>query len=221
MDEPLSQPTRRELATAYLLAHPEEKDIDVMKALQCNATTVSRARRDLVSKGLISPLTVRKYVKRTPPPLKLPTYQEENEVVGAPSEGVLVKPSSLSTPDITKILDIDIDNIPDEETRKKMLREVRTLAFGVNTNSDTKLSAIQLWVKIKDSTQAKELGPGPPMTKEAAVTRLSDLMTACGLEIVTLAYMKSFPPQAEVTDEGKLPSNPSKVESSAAGPSST
>jgi hypothetical protein len=75
--------------------------------------------------------------------------------------------------------DVDVD---DPATRKRMLKELRSIAFGEN-HPDVKVTAMKAWFTLKDIADAKDLGPGAPKTEEDAIARLADMHKATGFEI--------------------------------------
>lgn len=89
----------------------------------------------------------------------------------------------------TTLTDLDLD---DEETRKRLLREVKRLAFSPATNPDTRLSATQVWLKLKDMAKSRDLGPGKPLTRAAAIERLVSLLRTVGPDISIAAMYKAF-----------------------------
>lgn len=209
------KPTRREQAVEYFLAHPDAKDVDVVEALGMDKSTVHRARMDLIAQGILPESTRRRApsdvgallgdLPKVLPPSKTPAREK-------PSLDGLLTDEDLRA--------LDAENVDDAETRKSILKALRKIAFGRGVNYETAMSAMSLWVKLKDQAATKELGPGAPMTFAMAEERLKALMTACGFELVYKCFRDLFVPEESDTNEGQLPAEHDKATPSAAGTSS-
>jgi hypothetical protein len=105
--------------------------------------------------------------------------------------------------ELSKMLDAVEDNEDDGESQKLMLRQVKRMSFDLRLHPDTRMSAIQLWGKLRDMTAARVLGPGKPLSEEAAVERLTLLFEAVGAEIAVKAMYKAFG-LGEVNGENKV-----------------
>lgn len=200
------EPVQREAAKAYFLAHPTAKDKEVCDATGLNKATVARARWKLIDEGLLPPATRRRRGR----PAKTKPGQAAQEPP-ARDGNVL-----LTGKELIDIADIDFDELPDDEARKKMLKELRKLAFSPDVSNDTRISAMKLWIQFKDSGAGRKLGPGDPLTYEQALDRLRTLMKACGFKLVYEAFTSVYLPK-ETPSEGKLPAQPSEATPSALG----
>lgn len=194
-------------ATAWFLQHPNASITDAAMALPgISERTCAQARSNLAGKGLMTPGRNRlEQSGRDPKVTPDPDEQGPPSPTDAPNEGPTVPGSATALPDGTLLddagmraladpntgflADLDLD---DEETRKKLLREVKRIAFDPNAHPDTRLSATQVWLKLKDMAKTRELGPGVPLTHAAATGRLKDLHMAVGLEMALEALLLAF-----------------------------
>ena len=78
------------------------------------------------------------------------------------------------------------------EIQTKLLREVQKIAFDTTLSPDTRLSASQIWVKLKDIARSKDLGPGPPRSEEEIVERLIRIMQGVGPQLVVKSLERAF-----------------------------
>jgi len=212
------KPEQREAVKAYLLEHPEAKDVDVRKALGASAPTVARARWDLIDEGLLPPTTRRASTRPKSAP-SLPAAPK------TPAR----EPNALMTGEELLELGADLDSmdgLDDEVVRTRMLKSLRKLAFDSLTNNDTRLTAMSLWFKLKDIASIKALGPGVPMTPELAIARLKDLLAACGIAVAIKAAIEAFSLPSILTyiqhligvpNEGQAPTQPVEAELGSAG----
>lgn len=223
-------------ATAWFLQNPNASISDAVMALPgIGERTIAQARSNLAEKGLMSPgrNRVAAAEKRPTLPAVPPSpVPDRAETVPAESptlpDGTLLDDANmraLADPNTGFLADLDLD---DEETRKKLLREVKRIAFDVDAHPDTRLSATQVWLKLKDMAKTRELGPGVPLTREAAVSRLKDLITAVGLDLALEALLVAFGiaklvaalykiTGMENADEGKLPADTGEAAQGSAG----
>jgi len=185
-------------ATAFFLQNPNASIADCEMATGFSNRTCAQARSNLAAKGLMTSGRNRK--PREPRPDEqgpIPT-EAPNEGPTAPGsaaalpDGTLLDDAgmrALADPNTGFLADLDLD---DEETRKKLLREVKRIAFDAASHPDTRLSATQVWLKLKDMAKTRELGPGVPLTRVAAIARLKDLISAVGLEMALEALLLAF-----------------------------
>lgn len=183
--------------TAWFLQHPHASISEARVALPgIGERTIAQVRSDLAGKGLLVPGRNRKEQSPTipadpPSPVPIGTGDGPGQAASLP-DGTLLDDAgmrALADPSTGFLADLDLD---DEETRKKLLREVKRIAFDVNAHPDTRLSATQVWLKLKDMAKTRELGPGVPLTRAAAVSRLKDLILAVGLELALEALLLAF-----------------------------
>jgi hypothetical protein len=208
-------PKERLLAEKYLLEHPNARDKDVVEALGITAATVTRARRVLIARGQLEKRTARR--SQTPAREPASPAKPKKDAPGLLTGGQLIKKAEDSPPTTHELPDIDLDSLSDEETRKRIQRDLRRLAFGLDVNNDTKLAAMQLWFKIKDFVNQQEIGPGKPKTRADAITRLRRMFKAVGFEIAHQAFTEEFLPKKEGLNEGQLPTHNGEIAPSDAG----
>jgi hypothetical protein len=197
--------TRREEAVAYFLEHPEAKDHDVADVLKMDMATVGRARSKLISEGLLPDK------RKRAPKVQSPLIMLDTPARAA---ATVVKGESLLTDADLRGLEADAGT--DEEMRKKILTALRKIAFAPGMNYETAMSAMSLWIKLKDAAAVKELGPGNPLTYADAKERLKPLMLACGFELVFECFKELFVPE-EKANEGVVPAQHAEAASGAAG----
>jgi hypothetical protein len=90
----------------------------------------------------------------------------------------------------------DGPEMDDGEVRRRLLKQCLSFAFNPELHPDTCMSASQMWAKLKEQTKARDLGPGNPLTLEAAVERHRDIDAACGPEITALGCAAAFTGEA-------------------------
>jgi hypothetical protein len=179
----------------FILQHPAAKDFEIIDALRCSRRTIAYARADLVQMGLIP--APRKRVPKSEPALVAPVQPisgssvPEGTVVSSAAEDTYA--GSIVTPATVMMLasgPVDDPEETDLEIQKRMTREAKKMAFDPKLHPDTRMSAMQLWVKLKDAARARDLGPGVPKTYEDAVTRCMDMFRACGIKMVLDAFQR-------------------------------
>lgn len=194
----------------FILQHPSAKDFEVLEAKKCSRRTIAYARAELVAAGLI-PAPRRAHVKKAPSPVpaESPTPTDPSPPAGgADYSNQIVTPETLG---MLAAPETPIDDFEsDPETQKRMLREAKRMAFDIKLHADTRMSAMQLWVKLKDLASARDRGPGVPLTKSSALARLMELHKACGIELViesieTLWGNKKEAPNASASVEASTP----------------
>lgn len=189
-------------AEKYYKEHPEASINDVAKALKINQRTAARARKKLVEAGVL--LAGRRASQDLPIPPKgvgtvdtpapeLPSTLPETKK--GKKEGARVNETLLDAQALKQINDT-IESFANENdddlTRHRMLVEIKRIFFDTRLHPDTRMSASQIWIKLKDMMRAKELGPGKPMTAELAVDRMVDVMLALGSTLTIKALYKAF-----------------------------
>lgn len=159
----------------FILQHPSAKDYEIVDALRVSRRTIAYAKAELVLKGLIP--APRKTARKEPapvppvlPPVPAPDYSDS-----------LVTPANIMAL-AADPFDDDLESDP--ETQKRMTRAAKKMAFDPKNHPDIQMAAMQLWMKLKDAARARELGPGKPMTYEAAKARGMPLFKAMGLKLV-------------------------------------
>jgi hypothetical protein len=183
-------------AREYVLSHPDESKRQQAKGAEVSEPTIARIRAELIKEGLFAPSrkdTQPRGNRVTPPPL---VFKDEPTIVEArrmapprptryTPEGLLDAEAMATIADLAE----QMEEADDETVHKKLLRQCLTFAFDPKLHPDTRMSASQMWAKLRDLLKAKDLGPGKPVDFEAGTLRLADLMSACGPQM-TLAAVK-------------------------------
>jgi hypothetical protein len=189
----MSQQTRKERAREYILAHKDESIHQQAMGADVSEPLISLARRELVAEGL---LEAGRSTQKTKPAKKADPE---------PAPTIPIKPNAMldhtAMAAIADMASLTDDKATDEQVSSAMLKQCIRFAFDPNLHPDTRMSASQMWAKLKERQREKQLGPRAPLTFEAATRRLADLMIAAGAKLTTAALHLAF----EVHDEGQLP----------------
>lgn len=190
-------------AEKYYREHPDASINMVANALKINERTVARARKKLVAEGILQPgrnaplqlvkpevdHMIESPVLQPPEPLKI-----AGRVV--PPKTPMKAGDTLLDHEAMKTLAGMVDQLAQEEdddiTRKKMLIEIKRIFFDPKLHPDTRMSASQVWIKLKDMSRSRELGPGKPMIEDVAIQRMVDLMRAFGATLTIKALYRAF-----------------------------
>lgn len=183
-------------ARSYILAHPTESKSQIALATGLSDSTIARARADLIQEGAVAPYRKTGVVVMPPPP------QAAEPGEGTPLTGPIQPPRSAKGGNtlldheamkaMADMVDLAVETGDDEKVHKALLKQCLTFAFRADLHPDTRMSASQMWSKLKDQAKQKDLGPGKPKTREEAVGRLSDMMIAAGPEITVEAVHIAF-----------------------------
>ena len=196
---------QREEIKVRLMANPETPNKELAAEFKCSIRTVAYLRNELVESGAIIG------GRRVALPKKIVTElldEGEPPLVSVPTSSSERLPAAPLTPsDLLALSSNDDDD--DEATRKMLLAKVRAIALDPDTHNDTAISAAQAFIKLKDAVRAKTLGPGKPVTRENAVERLTNLLTAVGPAIAMTAFERAYGGLiATQADNGGLSSAP-------------
>jgi hypothetical protein len=140
--------------------------------------TVVRVKNSLRQKGLLDEAKARNSAK---------SFKREHNL---DDSSQLTDAKQLLELANSDILDFGLDS--EEDTRKKLLKQVQLLALDPGVHPDTRLSATQVWVKLKDIARAKDLGPGLPRSREEIIDRLIRIMQAVGANLSITALEAAF-----------------------------
>lgn len=195
-------PHDRQLAIDYIRANPSANNVEVARELSISKRTVAYARAQLRASGELpagrrtAPNAPDEMLASLAPVIAQVTPAAE-ALDGPPTPGVPpsielpppIPPSALPTlPD-----DGEVDADEDENSiRRRIIAVARGFALNPELHPDTRLSASQVYMKLKDALKAKELGPGKPLTKEQAISRLSSLLRATGPDLALEALTRAF-----------------------------
>jgi hypothetical protein len=171
-----SNTPKSDKARAYILAHPDESKSVQAAGAGCSEQLIAEMRRALIAEGKLAPS--RKAMSVTDVPL-----------APAPPAGMLDHQAMQALADIASLEDLD-----DEEVQKRMLKQCVKFAFDTNLHADTRMTASVQWGKLRDAVRTKDLGPGPPLTREAARGRLADLQKSIAdVDLVVEALFRAYP----------------------------
>lgn len=175
-----------------MLATPHLPDAAFVSEFNCSRRLVAYVRAELVKAGKI-PGGRRASLPTELAEALLVTEPDPQDGSPRPTTPRSPAPPALpSSPSELIALAEDFTDEDDETTRKELLKKVRAIALDPGMHPDTVLSAAQAYIKLKDAVRAKSLGPGKPMTREAAVKRLTNLLVAVGPNIALTAFEHAF-----------------------------
>jgi len=183
-----------ERARQYILAHPDQSKEEQSIGADVSDATIARVRAVLVSEGLLAP------ARNAPPWEKKPSPKLPPETTDD-TRATMLDHAALTT--LSDMADVLSDNMSDEDAQKRLQKQALLFAFDPKLHPDTRMSASQMWQKLRDAAKAKNLGPGAPKTFEDAVARMSDLMVAVGAQVTLAAVNIAFNVK-ESADEGKV-----------------
>lgn len=204
---PESENPKHKRARAWVLAHPtDSKEMQAVGA-RCSTAMIAMVRRELVAEGLIT--RSRKAIK---PPEGSPKGYVALVEPDETTPTVPVAPASVLDHEAMKTLAgiTDLDDLDDDAIYRRMLKQCVRFTFDPNLHPDTRMSASQMYHKLKAMAKEKDLGPGVPVTRIDVRNRLADLMRACGadvtLEAINIAFdVKEEPLAQETHDQAEAP----------------
>lgn len=197
---------QRDEIKARIMADPSVKNKDLAIEFKCSLRTIATLRNEMVEAGTLLG------GRRVALPTKIADVLKLDE-----GEPISVSPTSSSerptaapllTPADLMSFSAESEDADDENTRKLLLAKVRAIALDPDTHNDTAISAAQAFIKLKDAVKAKALGPGKPLSREGAVARLTNLLTAVGAAIAVAAFERAYGGLiAAQANDGGLPSS--------------
>jgi hypothetical protein len=123
--------------------------------------------------------------------------------------------------ELAAMVDMAVESGDDERIQKLLIKQCIVFALRSDLHPDTRMSASQMWGKLRDMAKAKDLGPGKPKTRKDAVERTRDVLVAVGpeitLEAVHLAFHVKEAPDAEAQAEQAVPAGGPAQDVGAAG----
>lgn len=184
----------RQRAAEYLLANPHASNETVAQATGASIRTVNTARQTLVARGMIQ----RSYFDRQPRVGEAPlnVYEDPPATPTGPVGEAPVAP--VETESTRKLRELEARlsrDLGEPLTPDDMRRRFAGIARWAQTTGEyaLEIQAIQAHARLDAQLGARDrLGPGPPLTREAKVVRLSPLMEACGASIVAESIMRAF-----------------------------
>lgn len=189
MPEKPLQGWQRQAARNYLIKNPDASIAEAAKATNMGERTIARARKQLVDEGVLPG------GRNAEPAPEAPSSSVEPVAPAAPTKAgksgnALLDAQAMK--ELDEMLNAVEEDEDDAESQKKMLRQVKRMAFDLRLHPDTRMSAMQMWGKLRDMTAARTLGPGKPLNEEAAIDRLVLLFEAVGADIAVKAMYKAF-----------------------------
>jgi transposase-like protein len=202
---------------AHIMGFPDQSKAETAVALGISESSVARARKELIEEGKLQPSRKAPPREQTAPTVETPAESAEPAPpakVKKKDAGTMLDHAAMMT--LADMADVETDKIDDDEIQKRLLKQAARFAFDPRLHPDTRMSASQMWSKLRDQAKAKNLGPGAPKTFADGVRRLADLHVACGVDMVMAAIQLAFNVK-EAPDEGKLPAVASEAVPSPAG----
>lgn len=188
-------------AKEYVLAHPDMSKAEQALGAGVAIATIAAVRSALVRDKLI-PASRKQNMTGVPPqrpPRSITDIPSTTSSVETGLGGTSALRDDAAMRAIAAQDDILDANLSDEEVVKRLLRQNLLFASDTSLHPDTRMTASQQWVKLRDLAKEKNLGAGKPVTFEVAVERLGALMLACGADI-TLAALRATYQISEVAD---------------------
>lgn len=191
-------PSLRELkltrAKAYILEHPDEsKEVQALGA-DVSISLIGMARAQLIKDGLLPP-SRKAGGPALEPEAPSPPAQEQADPP-EPKPEKKTKPASMldsqAMQALADMIEKDLSGLDDDGIRQKLLKQCLLFAFNPALHPDTRMSASQMWAKLKERQREADLGPGAPTNFDTAVERLRDIMVACGPKITLAAVNLAF-----------------------------
>lgn len=175
-----TKPKQIDIARRVVLERPTATLEAQAKLSGTSISTVRKARAELIEEGLLSP----SYRAPLFPPKSTPETTGDKLIKSLPSE------------EIGKLLE-DYDGSLTPQDMRKILH-------GIAATADNPANRIQAIIAIArlDAQEGKRdtLGPGPPLTDDDKVHRLSLLLEACGKTLAREAWGKAFKPDTATND---------------------
>lgn len=204
---------RLQQARNYILTNPTHSKSQCVLATGCSDATVARARRDLILEGLLAPPRNAPVAKAVSVPEPKATQPTEPSGTVAPPPAVSPAPAKGSSGlldhaamlELAAMVDAAVESGDDEAIHKKLIKQCLTFAFRPDLHPDTRMTASQMYGKLRDMARLKELGPGKPKTFVLGTDRLADMLTACGPEMTMAAVAKAFTVKEAKPDEDQPP----------------
>ena len=185
----------------HILHHPTDSIQDIIEATGASRRMVFYVKQKLRKEGT------------------LPPSRRDDVLTEKPTEEIeLITLGNKTLSDLSQ-MDLEAEFGNEDETRTKLLIEVQKIAFNAVVHPDTRLSAIGIWVKLKDIAKTKDLGPGPPRTETEIIDRLVMMFKAVGPKLVVsaieIAFRKESPNETAQVEQETAPSGAAEASSSA------
>lgn len=144
----------------FISANPDASAADVVKATRSSLSTVQRARRNLISDGVLLPAATGR-----PPGMDQPTTEGES----SPDE---IAPAVLA--EVLQSAALGEEGILDRDARRRFLS---ALVRHPKVPPAQKISAVRE-LEATEPKEAEQLGPGAPQTRDEAIHRVALMIEA-------------------------------------------
>lgn len=189
---------RLKQARAYILANPTMTKSQIVLLTGLSDSTIARARRDLVTEGLLQ--ASRNAPVQEPTPDTIAGQPEEAAENTPAPETTVKRPVKGGTSildhaammQLAEMIDTAVESGDDAYIQKMLIKQCLVFALRTDLHPDTRMTASQMWGKLRDMARAKDLGPGKPKTRADAVLRTRDMLIAVGPEITVEAVRLAF-----------------------------
>lgn len=176
-------------AKEYLRINPTASNQQVVEALNVSIGTVSAARSFLVQTGVIQ----RSFFDRSSPVIEgeLPEDSPSGPVLATSSVGDLEKEMAARAAVDAATMNNSGLPLTAEEQRQRLSTVARNAA--ATGNYQLEIAAIQALARLDAQIGARDrLGPGPPLTDDDKIHRLSLLLEAVGKRTARKAWERAF-----------------------------
>jgi len=193
-------------AREFLVLHPEMSKTQASAATGISEATIGRARRDLVAEGTLqparnAPVRPEPLPEATQPPeATAPEDSPPPAPAPAPKKGSGTLLDHAALLQLAQMVDEAIESGDDETIQKKLSKQALVFAFRADLHPDTRMSASQMYYKLKDMAKAKDLGPGRPKTFALALVRATECVRAWGPELTMAAIHEAFTVKEATSD---------------------
>ena len=183
----LNKLNKRTLIKLYIQNHPGASITETAKETGCSRAMVSVVRKELQIEG-----------NELPPSRSVP----QDELVGMDG-GDSPDNSETFADVITRVLSGQGLKL----TAPQQAQVFSELAIHPKAHPSTRISALNgLRALEATAQQTADLGPGPPLTREDRLHRLSLLIEACGMDLSREAFLRAFPfATAPIVDPMEVP----------------
>lgn len=184
-------------AKEYLRINPSATNQQVVEALNVSIGTVSAARSFLVQTGVIQ----RSFYDRSSPQIE---GELPEDVLPGPTlatSGVSDLEKEMAARAAVEKVTLNDTGLPltAEEQRQRLSTVARNAA--ITGNFQLEIAAIQALARLDAQIGARDrLGPGPPLTDDDKIHRLSLLLEAVGKRLARKAWERAYGHAVEETE---------------------
>lgn len=196
---PYKSVSKTEAARNYLLDHPDALNAEVARIVPCEPKAVAVARKQLEKEGYFAEHSANRAKYAASRFKKSGIIRPTNilQTLAPNAQRTIAETVAPYTPaattDLYKLLESGEDpDIDDEKTRVAMLKQLRLMSFDASLHQSIRMSAMDLYNKLKETARGQTIGPGKPLTHADALDRLCLLFKAVGATLVLEATAKAF-----------------------------